>query len=78
MSKSRKGALEFFSSLTPRSGRQVNDSRFVDDDYLIDHVHLVDMQELIGRLGLEGLVERYATQRFVPIPDRILILNLGG
>ena len=65
-------ALEDFPSLAPRSGRQVDDDDLIDDD------HLVDMQELISRLELEGLVERYATQRFVPIPDRILTLNLDG
>ena len=74
----RIGALEFLSSLTPRSGRQVDDNRLVDDDYLIDDERSIDMQELIGRLNMEGLVERYATQRFVPIPDRIITLNLGG
>ena len=78
MRTGRMGALEFLPSLTPMSGRQVDDNRLVDDDYLIDDEHLVDMQELIGRLSLEGLVERYATQSFVPIPDRILTLNLGG
>lgn len=39
---------------------------------LIDDEHLVDIQELISRLNLAGLVERYATQRFVSISDRIL------
>ena len=78
MRKGRIVALEFLSSLAPRSGRQVDDNRFVDDDYLTDDGHLVDMQELISRLRLEGLVERYATQRFVPVPDRILTLNIGG
>ena len=78
MRKGRIGALEFLSSLTPGSGRQVDDNRSVDDDYLTDDEHLVDMQELISRLNLEGLVERYATQRFVPLPDRIVTLSLGG
>lgn len=78
MRKGRMDALEYLHSLTPRRGRQVDDNRLVDDDYLIDDEHLVDMQELIGRLDLEGLVERYATQRFVPLPDRILTLNLAG
>lgn len=45
---------------------------------LIDDEHLVDIQELISRLNLEGLVERYVTQRFVSIPHRILKLNVGG
>ena len=75
MRRGRMRALEFFPSLTAGSGRQVDDDRLADDDYPIDDDHLVDMQELIGRLNLEGLVERYATQNFVPIPDRILILN---
>ncbi len=74
----RMRAFEFFSSLTPRSRSQVDDDRSIDDDDVIDDRHLVDMQELIGRLSLEGLVERYATRRFVPIPDRIVTLNLGG
>ena len=78
MRKGRIGALEFLSSLTPRGRRQVDDDRLVDDDHPIDDGHLVDMQELIGRLNLEGLVERYATQRFVPIPDRIITLSLSG
>ena len=78
MRTGRMRALEFFPSLAPRSGRQVDDDRLVDDGYLIDDDHLVDMQELISRLDLESLVERYATQRFVPIPDRILTLNLDG
>ena len=70
MRRGRMGALEFFSSLAPRGGPQVDDDDLIDDD------HLVDMQELISRLNLEGLVERYATQHFVPISDRILTLNL--
>ena len=78
MHTGRMGALEFFPSLTPRGRRQVDDGRLINDDHLIDDGHLVDMQELIGRLNLEGLVERYATQRFVPIPDRIVTLSLGG
>ena len=78
MRRGRMRALEFFPSLTPRGDQQVGDDRLVDDDYLIDDDYLVDMQELISRLDLEGLVQRYATQSFVPIPDRILTLNLDG
>ncbi len=70
--------MEFFPSLTPSGGRQVDDDRYVYDDYLSDDEQLVDMQELISRLDLEGLVERYTTKRFVPIPERILTLNLDA
>ena len=69
-------ALEFLPSLTLKGGRQVDDDRLIGGNYLINDDHLVDMQELISRLNLEGLVERYATQKFVPIPDRILTLDL--
>ena len=76
MGTGRMGALEFFSSLTPRGGRLVDDDRpLVDDVYRIDDDRLVDMQELIGRLDLQGLVEEYATQHFIPIPERILTLE---
>ena len=78
MRTGRMRALEFLPSLAPKSGRQVDDNRLADDDYLSSDDRLVDMQELISRLNLEGLVQRYATQHFVPIPDRILTLNLGG
>ena len=78
MSTGKMRALEFFPSLTPRGRRQFDDDRLVDDNHPIDDGHLVDMQELIGQLNLEGLVERYATQRFVPIPDRIVTLSLDG
>ena len=37
---------------------------------------LIEMDELISQLGLEELIERYATGNFVPIPDRILSLTL--
>lgn len=71
-------AMEFFTTLTLPGIRQADDDRLVDNDYVIDSRHLVDMQELIEQLNLEGLVERYATRRFVPLPDRIITLNLGG
>lgn len=74
----RMGALEFLPSLTPRAGRQIDDYRMVDNDYRNDNDHLVDMQELISRLDLQGLVEDYSTRHFVPIPERILTLNLDA
>ena len=40
------------------------------------HVGFVNMDDLIRQLNLERLLERYATQKFVPVPDRILTLNL--
>ena len=77
MRTGRMGALEFLPSLTPMGGRVVDDDRLVDDVYRIDDDRLVDMQELIGRLDLQGLVEEYATQHFIPIPERILTLEFG-
>ena len=74
MGTGRVRALEFLPSLAPRGGLLVNDDRL--DDRLIEDDHLVDMEELIRQLNLEGLVERYATRNFVPVPDRILTLSL--
>ncbi len=79
MSAGRISALEFLPSLTPRGGRLVNDDRLIDynnDDNTVGDDHLLDIEELIRQLNLEGLVERYATQKFVPVPDRILTLSL--
>lgn len=76
MRTGRMGALEFLPSLTPSGRRVVDDYRLVDDVYRIDDDRLVDMQELINRLNLEELVQRYAPHRFVPVPDRILTLSI--
>ena len=74
MGTGRVRALEFLPSLTPRGGLMLNDDRL--DDRLIEDDYMVDMEELIRQLNLEGLVERYATRNFVPVPDRILTLSL--
>ena len=80
MSTGRIRGLEFLPTLTPRGGQPVNDDRLIDgnnDGDAVGDDHLLDMEELIRQLNLEGLVERYATQNFVPVPDRILTLNLN-
>ena len=68
-------ALDLLLALTQRDSNQVNDDRLMDGSS-IENNQFVDMQDLINRLDLERLIERYATQTFVPIPDRILKLNL--
>ena len=80
MGTGRFRGLEFLPTLTPRSDPVVTDDRLSDDNNDGDSVgddHLVDIGELIRQLDLEGLIERYSTQTFVPVPDRILTLNLN-
>ncbi len=78
-STGRIRALEYLPTLIPRRARMANDDRVINysnDDSAVGYEHVLVMDDLIRQLNLERLVERYATQKFVPVPDRILTLNL--